>query len=50
MSIFTIMTSDLNSRARVAAFQETVSTLCRLEFSPDNAETFCSATSIGVLP
>lgn len=50
MAVFSVSTSDLNSRARVSAFQDTVAPLCRLEFSPDDPETFVSATTIAVLP
>lgn len=50
MEIFSISVSDLNSRSRVAAFQDTVAPLCQLEFTPDDLEGFRSATAIGVMP
>ena len=50
MAIFSISTSDLNTRARVSAFQDTMAPLCRLEFTPDDLETFHSATAIGLMP
>lgn len=50
MTIVSLSASDLHTRARVAAFQDTMAPLCRLEFTPDNVETFSSATAIGLMP
>ena len=50
MTIVSITTSDLSTRARVAAFQDTVAPLCRLEFTPDEPESFSSATAVGLMP
>ncbi|WP_164736569.1 AraC family transcriptional regulator [Pararhodobacter zhoushanensis] len=50
MPLFSIATSELDTRSRVAGFQDTVAELCRLEFTPDSLEGFRSATAIGVLP
>lgn len=50
MAIVSISASELHTRSRVAAFQDTIAPLCRLEFTPDNIETFSSATAIGLMP
>jgi len=50
MTIISVSTSDLTTRARVSAFQATVAPLCRLEFTPDDPESFSSATAVGLMP
>lgn len=50
MTVFSIAASDLDTRSRVSAFQDTVAALCRIDFRPDDLECFQSATAIAVLP
>lgn len=50
MTIFSIKVSDLDSRSRVSAFQETMAPLCQLMFTPDHIDDFRSATAVGVMP
>lgn len=50
MPVFSIAASELDTRSRVSAFQDTVAELCRLEFTPDTVDGFRSSTAIAVMP
>lgn len=50
MQRVTLNARDFQGRAKVEAFQDAVSTICKLEFRPENLERFASQTAIQVLP
>lgn len=50
MPIVSLRASDFDAATRVAAFQDAVSAICKLEIVPDEVDRFTSETVIGVLP
>lgn len=41
---------DFGGRAKIEAFQDAVSAICKLEFTPDDLDDFDSRTAIAVMP
>lgn len=50
MTLLTIRSADFPAHERIAAFQDVVSHITKLEVAPEEPERFCSQTSIGILP
>ncbi len=50
MTRISITSAEFDAAHRVAAFQDTVSHICKLEITPDDPTGFSSETTIGVLP
>jgi AraC-like DNA-binding protein len=50
MTVLSLSASDFDPEVRVAAFQDAVASMCRLEITPQYNATFQSETTIGLLP
>lgn len=50
MSVLTLSASDFDPDVRVAAFQDAVASMCRLQITPSDDTAFHSHTTIGLLP
>ncbi|EKF41928.1 AraC family transcriptional regulator [Nitratireductor indicus C115] len=50
MNTLSLRASDFEPGHRVAAFQDAVSSMCKLDITPADPETFQSHTEIGLLP
>lgn len=50
MTRISITSAEFDAAHRVAAFQDTVSHICKLEITPEDPGRFSSETTIGVLP
>ena len=50
MAVFSLSASDFAPDIRVAAFQDAVASMCRLDITPQDNATFQSETTIGLLP
>lgn len=49
MSVVSLSASDFDPEVRVAAFQDAVASMCKLEITPQDPATFQSETTIGIL-
>lgn len=50
MTLFSLDSADLGTRARVGEFQDAVALMCRLAITPEDPEGFRSSTTIGLMP
>ncbi|MCG6114891.1 MAG: AraC family transcriptional regulator [Mesorhizobium sp.] len=50
MAVLSLSASDFDPDIRVAAFQDAVASMCRLDITPRDSTTFQSETTIGLLP